>query len=269
MIHERIDCRQHQIHQDDGEIGVNYYERHLGDYAKDTVHLSQAEHGAYNLLMDRYYATEAGIPEKTAYRIGKANTKAERDAVDFVLSEFFVLEDGVWNKGRIQEEIIKAQAKINAAKSNGKRGGRPKKETLGSENETQDKPSGLLLGSENETQDKAHQTPDTSIKTSTSQSINAREDGKFQMHIGWEPSTHFPTLAKQAGLVIAETTLPEFIAHWLTQPTRRSQAEWDKALLQSAQHAKLRAASPSPPRSKQPAAENFAEKNYGTGVTPL
>ncbi len=25
---------------------MNYYERHLGDYAKDTAHLSMLEHGA-------------------------------------------------------------------------------------------------------------------------------------------------------------------------------------------------------------------------------
>jgi uncharacterized protein YdaU (DUF1376 family) len=33
---------------------VNYYERHLGDYAKDAGHLSMLEHGAYSLLLDRY-----------------------------------------------------------------------------------------------------------------------------------------------------------------------------------------------------------------------
>lgn len=244
---------------------MNYYERHLGDYAKDTVHLSQSEHGAYNLLMDRYYATEVGIPAKTAYRIGKANTKPERDAVDFVLAEFFTLDDGVWRKGRIQEEIEKAQVKINAAKENGKRGGRPKKEPNGSENETQQKPSGLLLGSENETQQKALQSPDTSIKKPTSQPVTREA---FAMFVDWEPSDHMPTLAKQAGLEILDAKRAEFIAHWLTQPDKRSQAEWDKALLQSSQHDKLRKSSPTQTKGK-PVPENFAEKNYGTGVTAL
>lgn len=41
---------------------MNYYERHLGDYSKDTAHLTMIEHGAYGLLLDRYYGTEAGIP---------------------------------------------------------------------------------------------------------------------------------------------------------------------------------------------------------------
>jgi uncharacterized protein YdaU (DUF1376 family) len=51
---------------------MNYYERHLGDYAKDTGHLSLLEHGVYTLLLDRYYATESGIPEDQGHRIARA-----------------------------------------------------------------------------------------------------------------------------------------------------------------------------------------------------
>jgi len=102
----------------------------------------------------------------------------------------------------------------------------------------------------------------------TSQPVNAREDGKFSMCVGWEPSDYLPTLAKQAGVIIPDTKLGEFITHWLTRPTVRTQAEWDKALIQSALHDKMHLASPLPPRVK-PAPENFTEKNYGTGVTAL
>jgi uncharacterized protein YdaU (DUF1376 family) len=31
---------------------VNYYERHIGDYLKDTAHLSLLEHGIYTRLLD-------------------------------------------------------------------------------------------------------------------------------------------------------------------------------------------------------------------------
>lgn len=136
---------------------MNYYEHHLGDYAKDTAHLSMLEHGAYRLLLDRYYATEQGIPADQAHRLARARTREEREAVDTVLSEFFVLKDGVWRNGRADEEVAKAQIKITAAQENGKKGGRPKKNPA----TTQQKPGGFLSGSENETQSKAHQTPDT------------------------------------------------------------------------------------------------------------
>jgi uncharacterized protein YdaU (DUF1376 family) len=84
---------------------MNYYERHLGDYAKDTKHLSMLEHGAYGLLLDRYYSTEEGIPADQVYRVTGAKSKAERAAVDAVLAEFFSLSDGVWIKNRVEEEI--------------------------------------------------------------------------------------------------------------------------------------------------------------------
>lgn len=136
---------------------MNYYERHLGDYARDAGYLSMLEHGAYTLLMDRYYVTELGIPDDEKYRVARAQSKDEKKAVDSVLKDFFTLNDGVWTKGRIEEEITKAQTKIKAAQENGKRGGRPKNNP----EQTEEKPSGLLVGLENETQVKAHQTPDT------------------------------------------------------------------------------------------------------------
>lgn len=145
---------------------MNYYEHHLGDYAKDTGHLSMLEHGAYRLLLDRYYSTEEGIPAAQAYRLARARSEEERQAVDVVLGEFFELVEGVWINGRAEEEIAKAKVRIDAAKSNGKLGGRPKK-----------KPA----GSEMETQKKAHQAPDTSKPlcsqaASTTLTEGARED---------------------------------------------------------------------------------------------
>lgn len=94
---------------------MNYYERHLGDYAKDTAHLSMLEHGAYTLLLDRYYATEQGIPADQAHRVARARTKEEKEAVDVVLEEFFRLEDDVWVKGRVEEEIANYLESVPAA----------------------------------------------------------------------------------------------------------------------------------------------------------
>lgn len=143
---------------------MNYYERHLGDYARDAGHLSMLEHGAYTLLTDRYYAKERGLPEGEVYRLTRARSAAERQAVDSVLAEFFTLRDGVWVKNRAEEEIAKYRRKRDAAQSNGRKGGRPRKtdgEPKPEEEETQKEPTGFSLGSNSETQPKAHQTPDT------------------------------------------------------------------------------------------------------------
>jgi len=132
---------------------VNYYERHIGDYARDTAHLSMLEHGAYNILLDRFYATEQGIPKDQVHRIARARSREEKSAVDSVLSEFFFLDGDVYVQKRAQGEIAKAQARINAARANGRAGGRPK----ASQSETHRKPTGFST----ETQSKALQTPDS------------------------------------------------------------------------------------------------------------
>ena len=109
------------------------------------------EHGAYGLLLDRYYATEQGIPADQAHRLARAKSKDERAAVDAVLAEFFTLESGVYANGRADREVEKAQSKIKAAQENGKRGGRPKG--------TRQEPTGLLLGSETGTQEQSKPNP--------------------------------------------------------------------------------------------------------------
>ena len=147
---------------------MNYYERHLGDYARDTGHLSILEHGAYTLLLDRYYSTEKPIPADQVHRVARARGKDEIKAVNDVLAEFFSLVDGAWSHARCDAEIAKKETKTKAAQANGRSGGRPKKKAAGSENITQEKPTGLFMGSENETQTEPtekltrHQTPDTS-----------------------------------------------------------------------------------------------------------
>src|SRR5690606_31916584 len=132
--------------------GMNYYEHHLGDYAKDTGHLTMLEHGAYRILLDRYYSTEQGIPADQAYRLARARSEEECRAVDVVLDEFFELIDGVWIQHRVEREIAQARKRITAAQENGKKGGRPRKKPEGTETETQEKPNGLLPGSDSETQ---------------------------------------------------------------------------------------------------------------------
>ena len=43
-------------------LKMDWYERHPTDYKNDTWHLSLAEHGAYTLLLDHYYANECPLP---------------------------------------------------------------------------------------------------------------------------------------------------------------------------------------------------------------
>lgn len=94
---------------------MNFYQRHIGDYLKDTAHLSLLEHGIYTRLLDVYYTRESGIPDDQAARLIGARG-GEIKAVKDVLSEFFTLTDGVWVQARCEAEIAKYKDKTDQAK---------------------------------------------------------------------------------------------------------------------------------------------------------
>jgi len=98
---------------------MNYYTRHLGDYAKDTKHLSLLEHGAYTVLMDWCYNSERPLPNDEAllYRICGAFAKTEQQAVMSVLEEFFESTEMGWLQGRVEKELQKAHEKSGKAKA--------------------------------------------------------------------------------------------------------------------------------------------------------
>lgn len=96
---------------------MNYYERHLGDYARDCGHLSLLEEGVYTRLLDRYYASEQPLPADQVYRITRASSRPERAAVDAVLREFFVKDGDLYRHKRCDAEIERTQEKKRKAKA--------------------------------------------------------------------------------------------------------------------------------------------------------
>ena len=84
---------------------MHYFKKNIGDYAKKTGRLTMLQHGAYTLLIDSCYDREKFPTAEEAIEWTWASTKEEVEAVNFILSRFFVLQDGVYVQSRIQEEI--------------------------------------------------------------------------------------------------------------------------------------------------------------------
>lgn len=103
---------------------MNHYPHHLGDYATGTQGFTQADHGAYRLLMDAYYSTEKPLPAEDVYAISKAGTPLERKATAKVLARKFSLRDGLYHHKRIDEELEAYRQRADVARENGKKGGR-------------------------------------------------------------------------------------------------------------------------------------------------
>ncbi len=57
---------------------MNFYKHHIGDYRRDTAHLSLLEHGVYRQLMDTYYLSEEPIPNETELVMRRLSAKPRK-----------------------------------------------------------------------------------------------------------------------------------------------------------------------------------------------
>jgi uncharacterized protein YdaU (DUF1376 family) len=95
---------------------MNYFEFYPGDYLRDTMRLTLAEHGAYLRLLMAYYSDEQPLPAENdaLFRIVSAQNSAEKSAVLKVADLFFpVTRDGVRRNARADTEIAKAQGRMD------------------------------------------------------------------------------------------------------------------------------------------------------------
>ncbi len=98
-----------------------YYQHHIGDYRKDTSHLSLIEHGIYRQLLDLYYITEKPLDKKSIRLIG-ARTDQEIAMAELILNEFFEKKGTKYFHKRCDDEIQNYKLKsFNASESSKKR----------------------------------------------------------------------------------------------------------------------------------------------------
>ena len=72
-------------------------------------------------------------------------------------------------------------------------------------------------------------------------------DGDFGMNLDWQPSEHFPTLARQAGIPADQITpevVAEFRSYWIGQGKAMTQHQWDHKLLTNLKAQRARSQSP-------------------------
>ena len=101
---------------------MHYYQHNIGDYSRDTGHLTVLEHGIYRLLLDWCYLNEKPITTEQAIRVGRGNPVETQS----VLSEFFLQSDDGWMHKRVEQEIAAYRIKASKNRTNGAKGGRPK-----------------------------------------------------------------------------------------------------------------------------------------------
>jgi uncharacterized protein YdaU (DUF1376 family) len=280
-----------------------WYKFFIQDYQRDTSHLTLLEHGAYRLLIDQCYLSGGLLPSdlEAVYRLARAMTKSEQAAIRTVLGAFFTRTDEGYLHGRVSREIESLNEAASAHRRCGARGGRPKKNQIGSGIGQESEPNKNQIGFENETKSVSETEPrqnqtgiqsgtnrvsqtkpknnlshKSEVKSQDNRTLRYGTDGArekvFPMGSGWEPSSAFWPIAKHDG-ISSDTPdfgleLAEFIAFWCDKTdVVRTQAGWEKTFLESWKRHRAFAESKGK-RAKLSPHSGFAERDYTVGVNP-
>lgn len=115
---------------------MHYYQFHIGDYRKDTAHLTPIEHFIYRSLIDWYYLDEKPISSITHSVIRRLGLAIENTInLENVLADFFILHDNGYHHKRIDEDLTEYHEMCGKNYINGIKGGRPRKNPVGCHSE--------------------------------------------------------------------------------------------------------------------------------------
>ena len=110
-------------------MSLAYFPLYPDDFEADTAHLTLAEDGAYNRLLRLCWRTPGcSVPADRAwiYRRLRAVTEEDKQVVDTVLDEFFVIKNGRASNARLVKEYDAAKTSYEKRKNSGSKGGRRK-----------------------------------------------------------------------------------------------------------------------------------------------
>jgi len=98
---------------------VHYYTHNIGDYRKDTAHLTLLEHGIYRQLLDTYYRDEQPLCHDIAklMRSHSVRSPDEQQALQNVLTDFFVLTEKGFIHTRCDKELERLYGKSASARA--------------------------------------------------------------------------------------------------------------------------------------------------------
>jgi len=205
---------------------MNFFKKHIGDWIRDTAHLSAVEEGIYSRLIDQYYSREKPLPVdiKAACKLARASSKNDRLAVSYVLDSYFTLTENGYTHDRCDSEIKYYVANANKNLANGKLGGRPRKTSMKStEPETQWVNSGLCLGSVLETQTIRQPLTTNQEPLTTNQEQDLKTEGQDLKTEGQDLKTEGQDL-KTEGQDLKKNPDPQKTS-FLCPPTKKNELE--------------------------------------------
>ena len=98
---------------------MHYYPHNIGDYRKDTSHLTLLEHGIYRQLLDTYYLEEMPLCNDLAklMRSHTVRNAEEQQALQNVLTDFFILTENGYIHNGCDKVLAKLYGKSESARA--------------------------------------------------------------------------------------------------------------------------------------------------------
>lgn len=97
---------------------MHYYEHNIGDYRKDTSHLTLLEHGIYRQLIDSYYLSESPLTKDLEKLMRTHSIRSAEEMLSFsnVLNDFFELTEEGYIHKRCDQIIAQYHGKSQKAR---------------------------------------------------------------------------------------------------------------------------------------------------------
>jgi len=213
---------------------VNYYKRHIGDYAAKAGHLTPLEHGVYTLILDAYYNREEAPTKQDAVRWARARTRDEVAAVDVVLTEFFEEVGGRFIQKRVEEELEAFRSRRETNRKLGAKGGKAKGKANGkriateslSDQEANDKPSHKPLAISQEASIEAS-TESTAVDSSPEPAEPDSDDGMPRCPVKRIVALYHEVLPELPPVQeFPEASVKMLRQRWRSDPERQSLDWW-------------------------------------------
>ncbi len=108
-------------------MSIPFMQLYIGDYLRDTRHLSTEQHGAYMLLLMSMWNSDGWIPNEEAKLARLAGLPLDRwRRIGPDVMDLMVVSGGRVTQKRLQEEMEKAREKSQRRGEAGRRGGEAK-----------------------------------------------------------------------------------------------------------------------------------------------
>jgi len=122
---------------------MHHYSFNIGNYRRQTGHLTQLEHGIYRSLIDTYYLDENPLclDKAKLMRSHSVRTVEEKEAFDNILADFFTESPDGYRHEHIEEELEKIYDKSEKARASAKSRWRKEKAKKGVETTQTDQES--------------------------------------------------------------------------------------------------------------------------------